>query len=344
IEVTYIMSIMSAAEARKTVVSKRIAKSAILKLNMDEPWETIQAQLLVKIDHALSPSQIRYDQYDIKFYITRVLPKPGLSLSCKTDYDLMILKARKLKDCTVNITVVQLASDDDKENDREAELVEVAKPKKKAVRTRRDPATLPGNVNKNRFIQELRDEYKCKKPDSACPGTYCFDSPDGNHIVLSHAHIDCWASAMLKDDDSATLLKPPNHKLFDPTNSISPVIQRRQALLAAQNPTAVAPAPPVINFNGAFDFLRPLIPHAPAEHVNPTPSIQFSVTLLPSTRLAGPDMTLEIFCTTYGLSPKIIEKFTANDYLHARFLRFILITELTDMGFTRGEIAALRDA
>jgi hypothetical protein len=148
----------------------------------------------------------------------------------------------------------------------------------------------------------------------------------------------------LKDDDSATLLKPPNHKLFDPTNSISPVIQRRQALLAAQNPTAVAPAPPVINFNGAFDFLRPLIPHAPAEHVNPTPSIQFSVTLLPSTRLAGPDMTLEIFCTTYGLSPKIIEKFTANDYLHARFLRFILITELTDMGFTRGEIAALRDA
>jgi hypothetical protein len=133
IEVTYIMLIMSAAEACKTVVSKRVAKSAILKLNMDEPWETIQAQLLVKIDHALSPSQIQYDQYDIKFYITRVLPKPGLSFSCKTDYDLMILKARKLKDCTVNITVVQLASDDDKENDCEAELAEVAKPKKKAV-------------------------------------------------------------------------------------------------------------------------------------------------------------------------------------------------------------------
>ena len=112
------MSIMSAAEARKTVVLKRIAKSAILKLNMDEPWETIQAQLLIKIDHALSPSQIQYDQYDIKFYITRILPKPGLSLSCKTDYDLMILKAHKLKDCTVNITAVQLASDDDKENDQ----------------------------------------------------------------------------------------------------------------------------------------------------------------------------------------------------------------------------------
>jgi hypothetical protein len=150
----------------------------------------------------------------------------------------------------------------------------------------------------------------------------------------------------LKDNDSVTLLKPPNHKLFDPTNSISPVIQRRQALLSAQNPTApaAAAAPPIINFNGAFNFLHPLIPHAPAEHVNPTPSIQFSVTLLPSTYLAGPNMTLETFCTTYGLSPKIIEKFTANDYLHARFLCFILIMELTDMGFTQGEIAALRDA
>jgi len=43
----------------------------------------------------------------------------------------MILKAWKLKDLTINITVVQLRSGDDKEN--EAEVVEVPKPKKKAV-------------------------------------------------------------------------------------------------------------------------------------------------------------------------------------------------------------------
>jgi hypothetical protein len=151
----------------------------------------------------------------------------------------------------------------------------------------------------------------------------------------------------LKDDDSATLLKPPNHKLFDPTNSVSPIIQCRKAALAAQNavaPAPAAPAPPVINFHGAFDFLRPLLPQPPAAPINPAPSIQFSPTLLPSTRLAGPDMPLETFCTTNGLSHKIIEKFTANDYLHARYLRFILIVELEAMGFTRGEIAALRDA
>ncbi|KIM85528.1 hypothetical protein PILCRDRAFT_5225 [Piloderma croceum F 1598] len=133
IEVTHIMLVILAVEVRKTVMLKCVAKSAILKLNMDEPWKTIQAQLLVEIDHALSPSQIQYDQYDIKFYITCILLKPRLSLSCKTDYNLMILKACKLKDCTVNITVVQLASDDDKENDHEAELAKVAKPKKKTV-------------------------------------------------------------------------------------------------------------------------------------------------------------------------------------------------------------------
>jgi hypothetical protein len=119
------------AEARKTVISKCIAKTAILKLDTGKPWETMQAQLLVKIDQALSPSHIQYDEYDIKFYITHVIPKPGLSLASRTDYDLMILKAQKLKDLTINITVVQLRSGNDKEN--EAEVEEAPKPKKKAV-------------------------------------------------------------------------------------------------------------------------------------------------------------------------------------------------------------------
>jgi len=153
----------------------------------------------------------------------------------------------------------------------------------------------------------------------------------------------------LKNDSSATLQKPPNHRLFDPSDSgISPVLQRRQAAIAAKN--GVAPPPPVapiINFNGAFDFLRPLLPLAPtvpAIYAPGSTSVAFSPTLVPSTRQPGPDMKLETFCLTYELSPKIIEKFTANDYLYARFLRFVLIKELEEMGFTRGEIAALRDA
>src|SRR5882762_10013182 len=126
------MSIISTAEACKTVISKRIAKTAILKLETGEPWETMQAQLLVKIDQALSPSHIQYDEYDIKFCITHVIPKPRLSLTSRTYYDLMILKAQKLKDLTINTAVVKLRSGNDKEN--EAEVEEVPKPQKKAVR------------------------------------------------------------------------------------------------------------------------------------------------------------------------------------------------------------------
>jgi len=55
-------------------------------------------------------------------------------------------------------------------------------------------------------------------------------------------------------------------------------------------------------------------------------------------------MKLDAFCAMYDLGPKIIEKFTTHDYMHARFLRFILIKELEEMGFTRGEIAGLQDA
>jgi len=51
-----------------------------------------------------------------------------LPLTSKIDYDLMILKAQKLKDITINISVVQLVSDDDKEN--AAEVEDVLKHKK----------------------------------------------------------------------------------------------------------------------------------------------------------------------------------------------------------------------
>jgi hypothetical protein len=130
----YILSIMSAAEAKKTVISKRISRSAVIKLNTDEPWDTMKAQLLVKIDQALQPSRIQYDDYEIKFYIPRVLPKPGLSLVGETDYDVMMMKARKLKEPEINIMVVQTYSDSNKENESAIEELSQDTTKKKVVR------------------------------------------------------------------------------------------------------------------------------------------------------------------------------------------------------------------
>lgn len=134
--VVYILSILAAAEAKKTVISKRISQSAIVRLDTDDPWDTMKAQILVKIDQALHPSRIQYDDYDIKFYITRVLPKPGLSLVSETDYEVMMLKARKLKgsDPEINITVTQTHSDGNKENEAAIEELDQDATKKKSVR------------------------------------------------------------------------------------------------------------------------------------------------------------------------------------------------------------------
>ena len=227
---------------------------------------------------------------------------------------------------------------------------------------RKDPATLPGNVHKNMKITELRNMYPCKKNDAACPGTHCYDTTDGDHLILGHAHFDCWAAAIvcpirfaieyahlydmavqLKDDGSATDEKPPNHTLFDPTSTrVSPVLQRRQAALAAQNSNQ--PTAPVFNLNvGAevLSFFRPSSSHSSAPS-NQSNSL-LSTLLLPS-REIGPDMALNLFCANYDLSASILDKLTANDYTHARFLRYITIKDLEEMDFKKGQIAALRDA
>jgi len=115
------------------VISKCIPKGAVLKLDSDKPWDTIQAQLLIKIDQALHPPLIEYEHYDVTFSIPQVYPKPGLSLNSTADYDL-IIKRHNPKAFTVNIVVVQLGSDNDKENEAKIELAK-EKAAKKSVQS-----------------------------------------------------------------------------------------------------------------------------------------------------------------------------------------------------------------
>ena len=132
-------------------------------------------------------------------------------------------------------------------------------------------------------------------------------------------------------------------------NSLSPVLQHHQAAMSAQSSGATGSSVPIINFtlgNEALNFLCPLVPQPPIPSALPAPQPplnNFSSTLLPSTCRARPDMRLDNFCAMFDLGPKIFDTFTMNDCLHAWFLWFILIRELEEMGFTWGEIMALRD-
>jgi hypothetical protein len=117
-KLTYLLSILSVEEAGKPV-SKHTPVSESLELSDKEPWDTLKAQLLVKIDTALSPSHLAFDDYIVMFYISRVLPKPGMALSTNENYAALLLRAANLasKTPTINITIQQKKGIIDKENE-----------------------------------------------------------------------------------------------------------------------------------------------------------------------------------------------------------------------------------
>src|ERR1700678_3173881 len=76
-KLTYLLSILSAEETSKPV-SKCTPINLSPELRDKEPWDTIKSQLLVKIDAALLPHVLDFDDYTVMFYISCVLPKPGM--------------------------------------------------------------------------------------------------------------------------------------------------------------------------------------------------------------------------------------------------------------------------
>ncbi|KAF8222853.1 hypothetical protein L208DRAFT_1320278, partial [Tricholoma matsutake] len=257
--ITYILAMISAIEAMKPQ-AKWIVKTATLQLKTDKPWSTIKAKLLVKICDTLKPKLLNYKNYDATFYIPCVLPKPGMALTNEMDYLFLLEQALKMKssDLTINIIIMEPASQSQgaKKENTAAEGDESHKKKKKE----KDPKMLPGNVAKNVPIEELRKKWECIQCKSTCIGAHCYVNPEsGEHTPLSHECFDCWASAIMKGEECATLSKPPNHKLFDNHPSpVSPVLQCRleNAHTVAEN----FPSAPVFNISIGKNFVDLLQP------------------------------------------------------------------------------------
>jgi hypothetical protein len=53
----------------------------------------LKAQILTKISTALNPSIIEFTDYEIMFYITRIISKPGIPLATEVNYSLLQQKA-----------------------------------------------------------------------------------------------------------------------------------------------------------------------------------------------------------------------------------------------------------
>ena len=115
----YILAMTPTSEASKPAL-RHVVKCAMLQLKSDEPWSTLQAQLLVKISALLKPRMLDYKQYQVYFYIPHSIPKPGMILSNEGDYDILLQHVLALKklDPTINIDITEQArNEDEKEND-----------------------------------------------------------------------------------------------------------------------------------------------------------------------------------------------------------------------------------
>jgi hypothetical protein len=123
-KIMYVLALFSATEMKKPA-TKRTAKNGSIRLNTNEPWDTVKAQLLVQISNLLKPQLLDFSQYETNFYIPRVLPKPGLPLLNDADYDYMIERARSLKsaDLIINLIVVEKGAQN-KENVQNAQEVD----------------------------------------------------------------------------------------------------------------------------------------------------------------------------------------------------------------------------
>jgi hypothetical protein len=79
-------------------------KNTFLQLGHDEPWDTLKAQLLVKISNILKPTKLEFDDYGYSFTVPRIHTKLT-SLDDQTSYTFMVDRALRSKDPAVNLIV-----------------------------------------------------------------------------------------------------------------------------------------------------------------------------------------------------------------------------------------------
>ncbi|KAG2345633.1 hypothetical protein BDR05DRAFT_946676 [Suillus weaverae] len=273
IDISYMVSILSASEMKKAK-SKREPVNASIDLCTDEPWDTLKAQILVKISTAINPHMLHFNNYSLTYHISWVLPKPGLSLLTEADYNGMMKQVDGIaaKALTVNIN-----------GKDESELA-----KSKTKKQKESAAILPGNKKK------------------------------------------------YKEASNATIDKPPNHRLFDP-KAISP----------AKTVTEPASSTPVVNITFGNEFaslfkLNHTALNTTTSEIGPAPIS--TCLLIPPLHKPGNDMSIVVSCALYQLDNSITMKFASHSFKEAHLLHYVTFSDLKEMEFKFGEIAALRDA
>ncbi|KAG0701706.1 hypothetical protein DFH29DRAFT_875725 [Suillus ampliporus] len=330
-EITFITSITSAAEMKKPL-SKYTSRNKSFVLNLNKPWDTMKAQILIKISDVLNPRHLSYDDYEVSWFIPHVLLQPGLSLLSQDYFNGLMKQAANLtsKDPTVNITVIQ--KNEHKEN--EALVADTPPATNDKAKKRVGMIFCVFCVKKQlQFFLEIKTRSR----------TYeTFESTGfaKSQMLLVYQHIATLIRAQMSIFPSTLNDLIAGHLRY-------PVLQQ---WIDAQNAKVSSTPAPVFNFtirNEILGLFRPegsMASTIPAAAASNTPSDPACTTLLHPSCTQGRDIPLNMFCVEYDLGDNIRSKLINNAYKEAQFLCFITIAELKEMGFQLGEIAAICDA
>lgn len=113
VKITYTISVFSASQMKKDAGKRGAPKNTFLQLSNEEPWDTFQAQMLVKVDSILKPVSIAFEDYAFYFSVPRIHAK-ATDLTDEESYRFMIERALKGKDPSVSITIEQRRESDKK--------------------------------------------------------------------------------------------------------------------------------------------------------------------------------------------------------------------------------------
>ncbi|KAF8130014.1 hypothetical protein K438DRAFT_1999602 [Mycena galopus ATCC 62051] len=339
-EVTYNISFFSVSDMSKLGKKPQPKASAIMKLLDNISFDRFLRKLLAKFctlaKVAVAPED---DEIEVKFQVPRQVLN-YVSLDDEDAYKHMVAAALRGQNPSVNLAISY--SEEKTKSDVEEEKASSKKKTGKKSKVPSENDISPANAEINAKIALLRAKYTCHTDDGS---DYCWVSPeDAKHVALGHPHFNMWAAAWAHGtSDEET---PPNHAIFSGNGNsglASKSLLQRRAANAASTSTA-----PTIHNNftipdGLLDFFRPAarVPAQPSASVTP-PHEQ--LTLLPSGMNVGEQMSISMFCITYGLDDAIAEKFGKNGYKTMASFRFIELKDLPLIQFLPGEIAELRDA
>ncbi|KAI5981242.1 hypothetical protein EDD15DRAFT_2380033 [Pisolithus albus] len=353
-----------------TVAAKkrgRPSKKVLPASKEDFEWDTVKAQFLMKVSQMLRPKLIDFNDYDFSWNIP-CHQASWMQLQMDNDYKFLITHALKMKEPTVNVKiearVAKLSTTDhsngymhdihmqkgkkndsgtehdtsnnssNSDSDTSRDAKHVKKKSKKMSRGSKKNKETTLNKDIEEKIKLLCNCWECSKMACTSGSAHCFIHPENvEHFALSHNHLVIWAAAWQRGPKFADLEKPLNHAKF---NNLHHMAERNQAVSTT----------PIVNFNLLPEMFNAFCPPAtkPASPVRSTPAAVTTDLLLPESATPGPCLTLSEFCAAYSLSDNVRQKLDDNGYMGSSTISYICVSELKDMEFKHGEIAAMKDA